>query len=175
MKFKLLFLLNLFSILNFAKVESDFLSPAMVTALRESFKPLLEVPPKFLKFRALWYEGNNRQQMSNILMKERVKKRDLYRLIYLLNREEKRLNYKASVIADAVNAVIKKKFIKELLHLMPLERIEKEARATFLNPSDLVLKEKLRHKKLIEELTEDIRLMPVPKHVASTQDQMIKT
>jgi len=152
MKFKLLFLLNLLCAFSFAKDDNQFLAPDRVKNLRDSFKPVLEVPSKFLKFRALWYEGNNRQQMSNILMKEKLKKQDLHRLIDLLNMEERRLNYKASVIADAVNGVIKKKFFKELLHLMPLEKVEQEAQAVFLNSNDLIAREKLRHKELIEKI-----------------------
>jgi len=163
MKIKLLFLLNLLCAFSFAKVDNEFLTPERAKNLRDSFRPVLEVPSKFLKFRALWYEGNNRQQMSNILMKEKIKKQDLHRLIDLLNLEEKRINYKASVIADAVNGVIKKKFFKELLHLMPTEKIEKEARAVFLNPTDLITKEKLRHKELIQK----IRSLPLMKTLPS--------
>lgn len=151
MKLKLLFLLNFLFLVSFAKVDNQFLAPQKVKDLRESFKPILEVPSKFLKFRSLWYEGNNRQQMSNILAREKIKQADLRRLIDLLNLEEKRLGYKATVIADAVNGVIMKKFLRELSHLMPVGQVEKEARAKFINPSHLVAEEKLRHKKIIQD------------------------
>jgi hypothetical protein len=172
MKFKLLFLLNLLSISYFTKSdnqslesnnEDSALNPEVtkivipivplskVKELREAFRPILEVPAKFLKFRSLWYEGNHRQQMTNILKKEKIKRIDLQNLIDLLNREEKLLNYKAAIIADAANAVIMKKFLKELSHLMPENLVEKEARAKFINPAQLVSDEKASHRKIIQE------------------------
>ena len=169
MKFKFLFLLNLLASAYFVKADNEFLAlnengnakpeltkivivpPTKVKELREIFRPILEVPDKFLKFRSLWHEGNHRQQMINILKKEKIKRTDLHTLIELLNKEEKLLNYKAGIITDAVNSIIMKKFYKELSHLVPEHIIEHEARAKFVSPAQLVADEKARHKKIIHE------------------------
>lgn len=149
MKFK--FLLNIVFIAGIVHAEHLVLTSAKVRELKDVFKPILEIPPKFLKFRSLWYEGNNRQQMANIITKEKIKRVDLERLIELLNQEEKRLAYKTSVIADAVNAVIMKKFLRELSHVMPIEHVEQEAQRSFMDAQQLALNEKLRHKTIIQE------------------------
>lgn len=184
MKFKFLFLLNLLLSAYFVRADNQSLTldsdsnvksesgitkiivpviPAVkVKELREAFKPLLEIPSKFLKFRSLWYEGNHRQQMKNILMKEKIKRTDLQALIDLLNKEEKLLSYKAGLIADAINAVILKKFYKELSHLLPNHVIDREARAKFIRPAQLVNDEKLRHKKIIQE-----QIVPLVKSLPS--------
>lgn len=152
MKLKWYFLFGLFTSIGIAKADNQFLPLEQVNILKAEFRPILDVPPKFLKLRSVWYEGGNRQLMTNILAKEKIRKQDLHRLISLLNAEEKRLGYKVSVIADAVNNAAKNKFVKELSHLMPLERIEQEAKLVYLDPQELVLKEKARHQRLIKRI-----------------------
>jgi len=163
MKFK--FLLSLLFVASFAKADNFFLTQPKIQELKESFKPVLEVPSKFLKFKALWYEGNNRQQIHNVLGKEKIKRLDLQLLIDLLNKEKKRLGYKITVIVDTVNGVISKKFLKELSHLMPIEIIEKEAKNQFISPDKLIEREKLRHQRIIEDILLLMQTLPVHKSV----------